>query len=209
MPRNNDSADSEDLSFDEDYDSNDDNDEYSDSNDDIDEDDFDEYGNYINDEYDNVFLNYAGFERFHTSGRSNRSNRTGRSDYPEFMDDDDDRTTNMYYRESLYFNPLDILSLLWNYVGVEQQPVSQGLDAAFRKRFPVHKFNVASGKKAPWMPPGDPLCAICMTNYQSKEKVRVMPCSHHFHMDCIDCWLDKKPTCPICRFDFPDSKVNL
>lgn len=43
-------------------------------------------------------------------------------------------------------------------------------------------------------------CAVCLENFQVGEKCRLLPiCSHSFHAECVDAWLLKMPSCPICR----------
>ncbi|KAE9585197.1 hypothetical protein Lal_00017989 [Lupinus albus] len=43
-------------------------------------------------------------------------------------------------------------------------------------------------------------CAICLENFEAGQFCQVFPmCKHIFHSDCIDNWLQKKLTCPICR----------
>lgn len=43
-------------------------------------------------------------------------------------------------------------------------------------------------------------CFICMDNYKESELKRTLPnCKHYFHKKCIDKWLKKKASCPICR----------
>ena len=43
-------------------------------------------------------------------------------------------------------------------------------------------------------------CDICMEEFKLKEYKRIIPsCKHYFHKKCIDKWLKKKSTCPICR----------
>lgn len=43
-------------------------------------------------------------------------------------------------------------------------------------------------------------CAICLEDFQVGQFCQVFPvCNHIFHSDCIDHWLQKKSTCPICR----------
>lgn len=43
-------------------------------------------------------------------------------------------------------------------------------------------------------------CTICLGEYQEKEILRIMPkCGHKFHLSCIDVWLRKQSTCPVCR----------
>lgn len=47
----------------------------------------------------------------------------------------------------------------------------------------------------------DAQCSICLGEYQENEELRMMPkCGHCFHLACIDVWLRKQPTCPVCRF---------
>lgn len=49
-------------------------------------------------------------------------------------------------------------------------------------------------------------CSICLGEYKEKEVLRVMPsCHHNFHLVCIDVWLQKQTTCPICRLPLNES----
>ena len=49
-------------------------------------------------------------------------------------------------------------------------------------------------------------CTICLGEYQEKEVLRIMPqCGHNFHLSCIDVWLRRKSTCPVCRLPLQDS----
>lgn len=43
-------------------------------------------------------------------------------------------------------------------------------------------------------------CAICLEDFQVGQLCQVFPlCRHIFHSECIDHWLQRKSTCPICR----------
>ncbi|CDP07528.1 unnamed protein product [Coffea canephora] len=43
-------------------------------------------------------------------------------------------------------------------------------------------------------------CAICLDSIQNAQLCRAFPpCSHVFHVQCIDPWLTKNMTCPSCR----------
>lgn len=45
-------------------------------------------------------------------------------------------------------------------------------------------------------------CAICLDNMPVGSSVRVLPCRHSFHHDCIVGWFGQtKFTCPLCKFD--------
>ncbi|KAM9576849.1 E3 ubiquitin-protein ligase RLIM-like [Trichechus inunguis] len=50
---------------------------------------------------------------------------------------------------------------------------------------------------------GDPdalkSCSICITDYTEGTKLCILPCSHEYHLHCIDRWLAENNTCPICR----------
>ncbi|TPX32014.1 hypothetical protein SeMB42_g07662 [Synchytrium endobioticum] len=45
------------------------------------------------------------------------------------------------------------------------------------------------------------LCAICLAamDPEMDSENKVLPCDHLFHKNCIDQWLDRSDTCPLCR----------
>ena len=45
-------------------------------------------------------------------------------------------------------------------------------------------------------------CAVCLSQFKKGDLVRMLPCRHEFHADCIDKWLlEKDRRCPCCRVD--------
>jgi len=43
-------------------------------------------------------------------------------------------------------------------------------------------------------------CTICMCSFARKQKLRMLPCEHKFHMKCVDKWLlGHSNKCPVCR----------
>ncbi|KAH7416776.1 hypothetical protein BKA64DRAFT_701559 [Cadophora sp. MPI-SDFR-AT-0126] len=52
-------------------------------------------------------------------------------------------------------------------------------------------------------------CAICISDFIANEEVRVLPCNHRYHPECIDPWLlNVSGTCPVCRYDLRPSDPN-
>ncbi|PWY64269.1 hypothetical protein BO70DRAFT_280808, partial [Aspergillus heteromorphus CBS 117.55] len=45
-------------------------------------------------------------------------------------------------------------------------------------------------------------CPICTDDFIKGQDMRVLPCNHQFHPECIDPWLvNVSGTCPLCRID--------
>jgi len=44
-------------------------------------------------------------------------------------------------------------------------------------------------------------CVICLKPWEENDVIKVTPCKHVFHEDCIRTWLHSATTCAICRFD--------
>ena len=49
-------------------------------------------------------------------------------------------------------------------------------------------------------------CSVC---YESKRSLVKTTCNHIYCKECIDAWLVKKKTCPICLKDFSIKKIDL
>lgn len=74
--------------------------------------------------------------------------------------------------------------------------VMGGLDCATIESYP--KTQLGESRELPNS--SDNTCSICLGEYQPKETIRTIPeCNHYFHASCVDKWLRKNPTCPLCR----------
>ncbi|XP_009342079.2 RING-H2 finger protein ATL78 [Pyrus x bretschneideri] len=63
------------------------------------------------------------------------------------------------------------------------------------KTFPT--VNYSAELKLPGL---DTECAICLSEFTTHERVRLLPkCNHGFHVRCIDKWLSSHSSCPKCR----------
>lgn len=64
------------------------------------------------------------------------------------------------------------------------------------KRLPTRKYRKGEEKMEQ--------CVICVENFHDGENLRVLPCEHYFHRQCIDEWLINHSTvCPLCKYEVP------
>lgn len=75
---------------------------------------------------------------------------------------------------------------------------SSGIDKKVLESLPFFKFSSLKGSKQGLE------CSVCLSKFEDIEILRFLPqCKHGFHIDCIDQWLEKHSSCPLCR-----QKVN-
>ncbi|XP_057424642.1 RING-H2 finger protein ATL34-like [Lotus japonicus] len=43
------------------------------------------------------------------------------------------------------------------------------------------------------------VCAVCLEDFQQKQQVMNLSCSHKYHSACLLPWLEAHPHCPCCR----------
>ena len=45
------------------------------------------------------------------------------------------------------------------------------------------------------------VCCICLAKYADNDLLRELPCTHFFHIECVDKWLKINASCPLCKFE--------
>lgn len=69
-----------------------------------------------------------------------------------------------------------------------------GIDNTVIESLPFFRFSSLKGSKEGLE------CAVCLSRFEDVEVLRLLPkCKHAFHINCIDHWLEKHSSCPICR----------
>ncbi|CAA3019003.1 RING-H2 finger ATL38-like [Olea europaea subsp. europaea] len=80
-----------------------------------------------------------------------------------------------------------------------------GLEPLVVANFPIKKY-----KDLCWSSKENTQCTVCLAEYNEEDKLRILPnCGHSFHASCIDIWLHKQSTCPVCRIslnELPERK---
>ncbi|CAN4094405.1 unnamed protein product [Withania somnifera] len=84
-----------------------------------------------------------------------------------------------------------------NQEGLMELPVarsSSGIDKTVIQSLPFFRFSLLRGSREGLE------CAVCLSRFEDVEVLRLLPkCKHAFHIDCIDQWLEKHSSCPLCR----------
>ncbi|XP_047050683.1 E3 ubiquitin-protein ligase EL5-like [Lolium rigidum] len=85
-----------------------------------------------------------------------------------------------------------------------------GLDEAVLAAYPTTVYSLSSrgdstGERSEEEEAADSTrCAVCLADYEHGEELRLLPgCRHSFHRQCVDVWLRRRPSCPLCRSSPP------
>ncbi|RWW05678.1 hypothetical protein GW17_00031031 [Ensete ventricosum] len=75
-------------------------------------------------------------------------------------------------------------------------PSSDPVKSALIDSLPV--FNLSSSLAT--LSKSSPDCAVCLRPFGPDEDLRLLPaCRHAFHSGCVEPWIRKSPSCPLCR----------
>ncbi|XP_024960562.1 NEP1-interacting protein 1-like [Cynara cardunculus var. scolymus] len=108
-----------------------------------------------------------------------------------------------------WVTPAVLKAYQWQISGVETSFVeifdgfesngSKGLSEDSIEKLPRCMFKI-SCKKIRRNGSHESSCVICLQSFKNREEGRELPgCRHTFHLKCIDEWLIRSGSCPICR----------
>ncbi|KAJ4915722.1 RING/U-box superfamily protein [Raphanus sativus] len=81
-------------------------------------------------------------------------------------------------------------------------------------RSPASKSSVESmprvviGKEEERGGGGGGSCPVCLEEWSEGDVAAEMPCKHVFHSKCVEEWLGRHATCPLCRYEMPVEEVE-
>jgi len=109
-----------------------------------------------------------------------------------------------FYERSIFDIYSNIFNNLFSASQMNDVPVTATEEAL--KRIPVIEYSkLKEEEKSKYK-----TCAICMDDFIEDSKIRILPCFHGFHLDCIDKWLKEyNYKCPICRSEDIEHKAKI
>ena len=78
--------------------------------------------------------------------------------------------------------------------------VSKGTDQKQLDDLPTCTYGEAKAKGETFAILGEQ-CAVCRCEYDDEDIVRILPCRHAEHAECLDQWLLRNRSCPLCQRD--------
>jgi len=78
---------------------------------------------------------------------------------------------------------------------------SNGLPSECLQRLPVAKYQDIQALHGA----GEATCSICLEEFGLNERLKILPCGHWYHTQCIDKWLVGHVDCPLCKRDVRQS----
>lgn len=79
-----------------------------------------------------------------------------------------------------------------------------GIDKTVVESLPFFRFSSLKGSREGLE------CAVCLSKFENIEVLRLLPkCKHAFHINCIDHWLERHSSCPLCRHKVSSDDLKL
>lgn len=52
-------------------------------------------------------------------------------------------------------------------------------------------------------------CSICLEDFEVDSELYVIPCTHLFHVNCLEKWVTENYKCPVCRGEIAEHEADL
>ncbi|GLJ55457.1 hypothetical protein SUGI_1190810 [Cryptomeria japonica] len=90
-------------------------------------------------------------------------------------------------------------SYSWQELSEFSSTISSTSGEMIKHKLPLIMFRNVAGKLTEIEK--DIVCAVCLSPFEEEDEIRELcNCSHIFHRDCLDKWIDNhKDSCPFCR----------
>jgi len=75
----------------------------------------------------------------------------------------------------------------------------RGVPSSISATFPSYVYPAKDGSQAGDDEEQADCCSICLEDYTGGDILRILPCTHKFHDDCIMTWIQKHTSCPLCK----------
>ncbi|CAK5261951.1 unnamed protein product [Mycena citricolor] len=98
----------------------------------------------------------------------------------------------------------DALWMVSEFIGPAAQPARKNTSALLHGRVEIQRRRVTKEGRVRIKPMllgiGVDRCGICMSQFKKADEARMSEkCKHSFHARCLDRWLARSQTCPMCR----------
>lgn len=109
-------------------------------------------------------------------------------------------------RSHIVLNATQLREKLTGIVGATQESDNLFADFISGRPKPVPKPTVKDKSIYPSfeydghaLPEGSQACPICLCEYEEGEMMKLVPCMHFYHEECIDEWMGRSNECPVCK----------
>jgi len=92
----------------------------------------------------------------------------------------------------------EYLTAIGELVGTESRGVSEAVIGALGEMTFQSASDGSAGTEE------EEQCVICRVEFEEGERLKVLPCAHHYHDECIKQWLAINKQCPMCSKEVPN-----
>lgn len=95
-----------------------------------------------------------------------------------------------------YYSPEEMKS--WSVARLKKELLRSGKRVS--QNVVLEKSDLVTQVLESWGGSSSSNCAVCLVDYEKGDALRVLPCFHRYHVECIDKWLmSRSRACPLCN----------